>query len=118
MEVRRNERLGLLEVWVPRSERGLEETRRRLDALCAACKGTCTRCGLLLRRGGPNRADELAALRPPEKADPMPRQMTPDAGAFFGFFFTVPRAFGTMVARGNPAWWKGEKQRWTIAWEI
>ena len=42
MEVRRNEHLGLLEVWVPRSERGLEETRRRLDALCAACKGTCT----------------------------------------------------------------------------
>ena len=42
MEVRRNERLGLLEVWVPRSERGLEGTQRRLDALCAACKGTCT----------------------------------------------------------------------------
>ena len=33
MEVRRNERLGLLEVWVPRSERGLEEPQRRLAAL-------------------------------------------------------------------------------------
>lgn len=42
MEVRRNERLGLLEVWVPRSERGLEATQRQLNALCAACKGTCT----------------------------------------------------------------------------
>ena len=28
MEVRRNERLGLLDVWVPRSERGLEETQQ------------------------------------------------------------------------------------------
>ena len=35
MEVRRNERLGLLEVWVPRSERGLEATQRQLNALCA-----------------------------------------------------------------------------------
>ncbi len=28
MEVRRNERLGLLDVWAPRSERGLEETQQ------------------------------------------------------------------------------------------
>lgn len=28
MEVRRNERLGLLDVWVLRSERGLEETQQ------------------------------------------------------------------------------------------
>ena len=28
MEVRRNKRLGLLDVWVPRSERGLEETQQ------------------------------------------------------------------------------------------